>query len=101
MAGMGGVFAEVFKDTAMYPCPLSKDEAEEMLQSLKAYQLLRGYRGSELCDIDALTDIMVKISQYAMSHRDELKELDLNPVFVYPEGKGVSIVDALIVKYGD
>ncbi len=101
LAGMGGVFVEVFKDAAMYPCPLSKQEAEDMLRSLKAYKLLRGYRGSEPCDIDALTDIMVKISQYAMSRRDELKELDLNPVFVYPEGKGVSIVDALVVKYGD
>lgn len=98
MVGMGGVFVEVFKDAAMYPCPLNKEEALRMVQSLKAYKLLNGYRGSAPCDIDALTDVMVKISEYAMIHRDELKELDLNPVFVYPEGKGVSIVDALIVK---
>lgn len=99
MVGMGGVFVEVFKDAAMYPCPLNKEEAVRMVTSLKSYQLLKGYRGSKPCDIDALTDLMVKISEYAMAYRDELKELDLNPVFVYPEGKGVSIVDALVVKY--
>lgn len=99
MAGMGGVFVEVFKDVAMYPCPLAKEEALHMLKSLKAYKLLEGYRGSGPCDVNALIDVMVKISEYAMEHREELKELDLNPVFVYPKGKGVYIADALIVKY--
>lgn len=98
MAGMGGIFVEVFKDAAMYPCPLAKEEALQMLKSLKAYKLLEGYRGSGPCDVEALVDVMVKISEYAMEHREELKELDLNPVFVHPKGEGVSIADALIVK---
>ena len=101
MAGMGGVFVEIFKDAAMYPCPLNKEEALRMLQGLKAYKLLKGYRGSSPCDIEALTDVMVKLSRYAKDHRDEIKEMDLNPVFVYPEGQGVSIIDALIIKYKD
>lgn len=97
--GMGGIFVEVFQDIAMYPCPLGKDEAMRMIESLKAYKLLTGYRGGKACDVEALAEGIVKISEYAMEHKEELKELDLNPVFVYPQGEGICIVDALIVKY--
>lgn len=98
LVGMGGVFVEVFKDAALYPAPLNHDEAIGMLKKLKSYKLLTGYRGAKPCDIDALADMMVKIGDYACAHCDELKELDLNPVFVYPEGEGVCAVDALIVN---
>ena len=70
-----------------------------MLEKLRAYPLLAGYRGSSLCDLEALKNLMVKISDYAAEHKDEIKEMDLNPVFVYPKGQGVCAVDALIVKY--
>jgi acyl-CoA synthetase (NDP forming) len=99
LVGMGGIFVEVFKDVAMYPVPINKKEAVEMLKALKSYKLLTGYRGSEAGDLDALTDLMINVSQYAHENRNNLKELDLNPVFVYPEGKGVCAVDSLIVKY--
>ncbi len=101
LVGMGGVFVEVFKDAALYPAPLNHEEAVGMLKKLKSYKLLTGYRGAKPCDIDALADMMVKIGDYACAHKDELKELDLNPVFVYPEGEGVCAVDALIVNYTD
>lgn len=99
MTGMGGVFVEVFKDVALYPAPVNKEEAYYMLKSLKSFPLLNGYRGSKPCDIDALCDTMVKISQYAAANKDSLKELDINPLFVYPKGEGVGVADALIVKY--
>ena len=83
MVGMGGVFVEVFKDVALYPAPLKEEEALEMLKSLKSFKLLNGYRGTEKCDIKALCQTIVAIS---------------NPLFVYPEGKGVGVADALIVK---
>lgn len=72
-----------------------------MLKELKSFKMLTGYRGSKPCDIEALTDMMVNIADYAYKHKDEVKEMDLNPVFVYPEGEGVCAVDALIVKYTD
>ncbi|MDR1272197.1 MAG: acetate--CoA ligase family protein [Clostridiales Family XIII bacterium] len=100
LAGLGGVFVEVFKDVSLCPCPVTKAEAIGMLKNLKAYKLLAGYRGSAPADIDALADLMVAVSDYAAEHRNELKELDLNPVFVYDEGKGVKVVDALVVKAG-
>lgn len=99
LVGLGGIYVEVFKDAALYPVPLNKGEAMNMLKSLKSYKMLTGYRGSAPCDLDALTDMMVKIANYAYEHKDEIKEMDLNPVFVYPEGQGVCAVDALIVKY--
>ena len=98
MVGMGGVFVEVFKDVALYPAPLKEEEALEMLKSLKSFKLLNGYRGTEKCDIKALCQTIVAISNYAQANKDVLKELDNNPLFVYPEGKGVGVADALIVK---
>lgn len=99
LAGLGGIFVELLKDTVLYPAPINKIEAEMILKSLKTYRLLTGYRGSKPCDLDALEDLMVKISEYAALHKDTLKEMDLNPVFVYPKGQGVCVVDALIVKH--
>ena len=99
LCGLGGVFVEVFKDVALAPCPVSKCEAMDMLKSLKAYKLLNGYRGSAPCDVDALCDLMVKLSQFAAKNTDSIAEIDLNPVFVYAESKGVVAADALIVKY--
>ena len=98
MVGMGGVFVEVFKDVALYPAPLCEEEALQMLKSLKSFKLLNGYRGSAKCDIKALCQTIVAISNYAQANKDVLKELDINPLFVYPEGQGVGVADALIVK---
>lgn len=97
LLGLGGVFVEVFRDTALYPAPLNKDEAMEMIRSLKSYKLLTGYRGQPACDLDALADTMVAVADFAAKHKDTLLEMDINPLFVYPEGQGVAVADALIV----
>ena len=99
MVGMGGVFVEVFKDVALYPAPVSEGEALEMLKSLKSFKLLNGYRGSAKCDLKVLCQTIAGVSQFASENKDHLKELDINPLFVYPEGEGVGVADALIVKY--
>ena len=99
LCGMGGIYAEMFKDTALYPCPLNKTEALNMLQSLKIWPMFEGYRGKPALDADALTDLMVSVSNYSVEHKNELAELDLNPVFVREKGKGVCAADALIVLY--
>lgn len=101
LAGLGGVFVEVFKDTALYPAPLNKAEALDMLAGLKARKLLDGYRGAAPRDLDALADCLVRIAAFAADHKDSVRELDLNPVFVYEQGQGVRIADALIVKDGE
>ena len=97
MIGMGGVFVELFKDVQLAPAPLSKNQAVKMIESLKAFPLLNGYRGKPVYDKDALADLLVSISQMAAMGKDEIKELDINPVFVTEDG--VSIADALLIKY--
>ncbi|MGN0357551.1 MAG: acetate--CoA ligase family protein, partial [Blautia sp.] len=99
MVGMGGVFVELFKDVALLPAPLTLNQSLKAIDSLKSAPLLNGYRGSEPCDKQALADLLVKISEMAAAGKDEIKELDINPVFVTPDG--VAIADALLVKYED
>lgn len=96
MAGFGGVYVEVFKDTALRLAPISKEEAHGMIASLKASRLLTGYRGKPPLDIEALADAMVCVSHMAADMKDTLVELDINPIFVYE--KGVCAVDAVIVR---
>ncbi|MDR1902328.1 MAG: acetate--CoA ligase family protein [Treponema sp.] len=97
MIGMGGVFVELFKDVQLATAPVSKKQALKMIESLKAYPLLNGYRGSKPCDVEALAGLLVGISEIAAKHKDTIKELDINPVFVTEDG--VSIADALLVEY--
>ena len=101
LCGMGGTGAELFRDTALYPCPLGKEEAMDMLRSLKIWPLFEGFRGAAPLDSEALAGLMELISQYAAAHKNDLAELDLNPVFVYEKGHGVCAADALIVLKED
>ena len=97
MTGLGGVFVEVFKDIQLSPAPISKTEALALLSRLRGYKLLTGYRGESKMDVAALAELIAKVSDFAAARRDEILELDLNPVFVYPEGQGVGLVDALLI----
>jgi acyl-CoA synthetase (NDP forming) len=101
MVGLGGVYVEVLKDTAFAPTPLGAEEARDALHRLKGIKLLEGVRGEPPADIDALVDVMVRLSRFAADWADSIAEIDLNPVLVHPEGQGVSVVDALIVKRDD
>ena len=68
-----------------------------MLGELKAAPLLNGFRGAAKADVPALSQLISQISQLAARFKDEISEIELNPVLVHPEGKGVTIVDALVV----
>lgn len=96
LIGFGGVFVEIFKDSALYPAPFGYDEAMEMIRSLKTYPLLAGYRGSAPLDMDALAKMLVRLGDLAVEQKNVISELDINPVFVYESG--VYAADALIVK---
>lgn len=99
LVGLGGIFTDIFKDSALSPCPVNKEEARYMLESLKGYRLLTGYRKSASCDVECVIDQMVKMSEFAAGHKEELLELDINPLVVYE--KGAAILDALLfVKEG-
>ena len=98
MVGLGGVLVEALGDVALAPVPLDHAAARALLGRLKGAALLGAYRGAPPADIDALVELMVRLSQFAADHADEIAEIDLNPVIVHAKGQGVSIVDALIVK---
>ncbi len=97
LCGLGGVFVEIFKDVALLPAPVSRDEARSMLERLKSAKLFFGYRGGKALDMEALADLVARVSEFAATHAESLEELDLNPVFVYEKGKGVCAADALLV----
>jgi acetyltransferase len=98
MFGLGGIFVEVYKDVSMRVAPLTRTDAEEMIQEVKGSVLLQGYRGKEKGDVQAVIDVILKTSQLAMDLRNEIIELDINPLIVLEEGRGVKAVDVLIVK---
>ena len=97
LVGLGGIFVEVFRDTAMLPAPFTPEEAMTMLRSLKSLPLFTGYRGKEALDLEALARTVAAVSQLAAERRHSLAELDVNPVFVYPQGQGCCAADALAV----
>ena len=95
IVGLGGVFIEIFKDTAIALAPVTKREAADMLKELKAYPLLQGVRGKGRADVKALIEVICRVSTL-LTNCPEISEMDLNPVIVHPEGQGVSIVDARV-----
>lgn len=100
LVGAGGVTAELLKDVALRPAPVDKHTATEMIRSLVTSELLEGFRGAELADIDALAEVVSSVSRLGAEHAASLAELDVNPVLVRPRGRGVVAVDALVFGKG-
>jgi acetyltransferase len=101
MCGLGGVFVELFEDVALRYPPLAPDDAHAMIAELKGARLLRGYRGQVPGDIDALAAAMVAFSRFVQQTDGLFEAIDINPLFVLPEGRGVRAADALIVPARD
>lgn len=105
LLGMGGVTAELFKDTTMRLLqqdarglqPLNRAEALSMAKDLKTWPLLDGFRGRPKSDVDALVDTIVAFSGMAAQLGDRLVEAEINPVFVLPQGRGVRAADGVVV----
>ncbi|PKN05193.1 MAG: hypothetical protein CVU74_03010, partial [Deltaproteobacteria bacterium HGW-Deltaproteobacteria-9] len=95
IAGLGGIFLEIFKDTAIRLAPVTKDVALDMLRQLKAYPVLQGARGKMPADMDALADIICRVS-HLLAQVPYIGEIDLNPLIVHETGKGVSAVDCRV-----
>ncbi|MBI5306789.1 MAG: acetate--CoA ligase family protein [Planctomycetes bacterium] len=85
MFGMGGVFVELCKDVSFRISPLEEYEALEMIGEVKGFAILKGFRNSKPVDISALAQTILKVSEM-MTSLLEIKEIDLNPILVYPKG---------------
>ena len=97
--GLGGVLVEIFRDVALRHPPLSREDALEMIQQIKGYPVLAGYRGQPPVDMKALADCLMAVAQLA-EENPHIVEIDLNPVFAYPQS--ALVADArIIIKEGN
>jgi len=94
MFGLGGVFVEVLKDVSFRIVPIVKRDAKQMIEEIKGYPVLQGYRGQEPANITALEDMLLKLSSF-IEQTPEIKELDLNPIIAYADRS--LAVDARII----
>jgi acetyl coenzyme A synthetase (ADP forming)-like protein len=96
MFGLGGIFVEVFQDVIFRLGPIGRNEARRMIKEIKGHKLLDGFRGRPKADIEALEKAVVSLSDMAANH-PEIKEMDINPLLVHPEGQGITAVDCRII----
>ena len=99
--GLGGIMVEILQDRALGIPPLSRGEALEMIEKTRASKLLYGFRGSPRADLEALTDTLTSVGRLAVDWADRIEALDINPLMILPEGRGVIAVDALLVLKKD
>jgi acetate---CoA ligase (ADP-forming) len=96
MFGLGGIYAELLKDTSVRLHPLRDLDAKEMIRSVKMAELLKGYRGSTPMDIKSLEELLLRLSAM-VEDIPQITELDMNPVKVFPQGQGYCVVDSRIM----
>ncbi|MGB7949162.1 MAG: acetate--CoA ligase family protein [Candidatus Binatia bacterium] len=95
--GLGGIFVEILADVTIRVPPIDAAEARRALENLKGAKVFAGARGAPPADLHALADMAARLSWLAHDLRDDIAELDLNPVVVLPQGQGALAVDALLV----
>jgi acyl-CoA synthetase (NDP forming) len=97
VAGTGGILVELVKDAALALAPVDRNRALELIGSTRAHKLLAGFRGAQAADVDAFADLLVALSSIAAAYGDLIEAIDLNPVSVLPAGRGVRVLDALVI----
>ena len=98
MFGLGGIFVEILKDVSLRIAPINRDEAIEMVKEIKGYKVLTGARGRPKSDIDAIINVLVRVSHLAIDLQDSISELDINPLLVLEQGRGAFVADTLVIK---
>jgi acetyl coenzyme A synthetase (ADP forming)-like protein len=93
--GLGGIYVEVLADVCFRVTPLTDRDAAEMIQAIRGYRLLQGYRGHPPADTEAIQEILLRLSRL-VEEIPEITEVDLNPIFALPPGQGCRIADARI-----
>jgi succinyl-CoA synthetase beta subunit len=97
--GLGGVWVEVLKDIRLRALPVDAAEARRMLEELRGIDLLRGARGSQPADLDAIAAVIARIGDAALSLGGTLRALEVNPLWV--NGDQVEALDVLIATGPD
>ncbi|HEX9145064.1 MAG TPA: acetate--CoA ligase family protein, partial [Candidatus Binatia bacterium] len=94
--GLGGIFVEAIRDFAVWPALLTLDEAHEMIQKIRGYRILTAFRGRPSADLEAVAQVICAVGQLACQRQDRIAELEINPLFVLPQGSGAIVGDALV-----
>ncbi len=94
--GLGGIYVEILRDVTFRVAPLARQEAEEMLDQVRAHALLDGVRGQPPMDKSAIVDTLLRISQLVQDF-PEIIEMDINPLMVYHQGEGALALDMRLV----
>jgi len=97
MFGMGGIFVEVFEDNVFKALPITERDARSMVEGIKGYKLLKGMRGMPPLDTQALVRTLQDIGAMVSDLSDVIQEMDINPLIVLPDGRGVKAADGLLV----
>jgi acyl-CoA synthetase (NDP forming) len=100
MFGLGGIFVEIFKDVSYRVCPIIESEAKRMIKNIRAFPILNGYRGKPKADIGAIVECLQNCCKLFMEN-PRIEEIDLNPIIVFEQGKGIMVVDAIIILKED
>jgi succinyl-CoA synthetase beta subunit len=95
MFGLGGIFVEVLKDVTFRVAPFGMEDARRMVGEIAGRAMFDGVRGVAACDVESLAKVLVRVSEFAAAHADDLESLDINPLRV--TSTGVLALDALIV----
>jgi acetyltransferase len=93
--GLGGRYVEALRDVVFRILPLSRTEARELVGAIRGARILTGMRGEPPVDVEALTDILLRVGQL-MSRHPSIAELDLNPVIAQAKGSPTVVADARI-----
>jgi len=96
MFGLGGIFVEVFKDVEFRLAPIGRNEARRMIQKIRGYKLLRGFRGKPVADVETIEKALVSISDMVIDN-PEIMEMDINPMLIHEEGCGATVADCRII----
>ena len=97
LLGMGGIAAELFKDTSLRLAPVTRGDAQDMIDELKTSVLLEGFRGKPAADRGALVDAIMAFSTMVTAIGGRLAEAEINPLFVLPAGRGVVAGDGVAI----
>jgi len=97
LLGMGGIAAELYRDTSLRLAPVSRRDANEMIDELKTSALLKGFRGRPIADVEALVNAIMAFSTMVGEIGSELQEAEINPLFVLPRGRGAVAADGVVL----
>jgi acetyltransferase len=93
--GLGGIFVEAIRDFSVWPAPLTMGEARAMIGKIRGHRLLTAFRGRPAADLEAVAKTLCQLGEIALQWREQIAEIEINPLFVLPEGSGVIVGDAL------